>query len=404
MSKNADFCDCPRCGAKNPRRPYWTHCVGCGTSLDGLVRRSESRSRWSEKSDAGGSRGGTQRRLGNLRAAWSSMRAVGVIPLLSSLTALGILAHLLLIHATAGPEWMFVCALFAPRAVWLAPSLACAAVSAWKRRWAWGATSLTLVAVVLGPLMGGTVPWRRLVDTRPTLGHEATMHVMTLNLGLDGVDTSKLTRLIEREHIDILLFQEGPPEGELLGYLKSRMHVASNGLVASRMPIESESPPLADNSTTERRYTGHLTRVRLKLPEGGTLAAASVHLPTLRQGFKALARGEAGVLTRHALWWESELDRVVETLREDAATPLIWGGDFNMPAEHPLLAGAAELWPNGFDQAGWGFGYTRPSDWPFARIDHILADPRYRFRSCRVGPDVGSDHLPVIAELEWVGR
>ncbi|MDE2508167.1 MAG: hypothetical protein KGM43_13205, partial [Planctomycetota bacterium] len=200
------------------------------------------------------------------------MRAVGVIPLLSSLTALGILAHLLVIHAAAGPEWMFVCALFAPRAVWLAPSLACAAVSAWKRRWAWGATSLTLVAVVLGPLMGGTVPWRRLVDTRPTLGHEATMHVMTLNLGLDGVDTSKLTRLIEREHIDILLFQEGPPEGELLGYLKSHMHVASNGLVASRMPIESESPPLEDNSTTERRYTGHLTRVRLKLPEGGTLA------------------------------------------------------------------------------------------------------------------------------------
>jgi hypothetical protein len=53
----------------------------------------------------------------------------------------------------------------------------------------------------------------------------------------------------------------------------------------------------------------------------------------------------------------------------------------------------------GYEDAGWGYGYTRPSRYPWFRIDHILASPEWVFTRCWVGPDLGSDHLPLIAEV-----
>ena len=58
---------------------------------------------------------------------------------------------------------------------------------------------------------------------------------------------------------------------------------------------------------------------------------------------------------------------------------------------------------NAFSKAGFGFGETR---WTTmrgitfgVRIDHILTNEHWRPQRCWVGPDVGSDHLPVIADL-----
>ena len=62
------------------------------------------------------------------------------------------------------------------------------------------------------------------------------------------------------------------------------------------------------------------------------------------------------------------------------------------------MAALASLYRFAFEDAGWGYGYTRPSRYPWFRIDHILASPEWVFTRCRVGPDVGSDHLPLIAE------
>ena len=37
------------------------------------------------------------------------------------------------------------------------------------------------------------------------------------------------------------------------------------------------------------------------------------------------------------------------------------------------------------------------------RIDHLLTGPGLVPKVCEVGPDIGSDHLPVIADLAVVG-
>ena len=53
---------------------------------------------------------------------------------------------------------------------------------------------------------------------------------------------------------------------------------------------------------------------------------------------------------------------------------------------------------SGFEVAGWGYGYTRPSR-AWIGIDRILATAGSRFRWCEVGPRVGSDHRPMMAEV-----
>lgn len=37
-------------------------------------------------------------------------------------------------------------------------------------------------------------------------------------------------------------------------------------------------------------------------------------------------------------------------------------------------------------------------------IDHVLTGPNIFRQQCRTGPDVGSDHLPVIADLVVLNR
>jgi endonuclease/exonuclease/phosphatase (EEP) superfamily protein YafD len=49
---------------------------------------------------------------------------------------------------------------------------------------------------------------------------------------------------------------------------------------------------------------------------------------------------------------------------------------------------------------GHGIGPTWPALWPVGvPIDHVLASPDVGFRTFRVLPSIGSDHLPVAAEF-----
>src|SRR5207237_8966827 len=110
------------------------------------------------------------------------------------------------------------------------------------------------------------------------------------------------------------------------------------------------------------------------------------------------AAGVAG-LERHSAWRGARRRRVGATPAADRSAPLLIGGDFNPPSDSPTFAPVRRRFRVGFDEAGRGYGYTYPSRLPWIRIDHILASPDWSIVRCWVGPDVGSDHLPVIAEV-----
>jgi vancomycin resistance protein VanJ len=90
----------------------------------------------------------------------------------------------------------------------------------------------------------------------------------------------------------------------------------------------------------------------------------------------------------------------------DPAMPTIMLGDFNMTYLHDFHrmlrdAGMSDA----FREVGQGYGFTLPMRLgqvqlvPFMRVDYIWHSEHFRPLSAIVGPDGGSDHLPVIAEL-----
>lgn len=78
------------------------------------------------------------------------------------------------------------------------------------------------------------------------------------------------------------------------------------------------------------------------------------------------------------------------------------------PADRPAaFIGDMNMWGWTLDRmmpGGWRRvvrGKTWPSHRPHSQIDHLLVTPSVAVVSGEVGPDLGSDHLPIRARLRW---
>ena len=107
--------------------------------------------------------------------------------------------------------------------------------------------------------------------------------------------------------------------------------------------------------------------------------------------------------------WESRnsyLDIVARAIAaEPPGTPVVAIGDFNTPTWSPFFQ--SFLKTSGLvDAAGSGWPTTTRFARRFAKlfhfgspVDHILVSRNIEVRRFEVGPDIGSDHFPVIADL-----
>ena len=109
--------------------------------------------------------------------------------------------------------------------------------------------------------------------------------------------------------------------------------------------------------------------------------------------------GDVAGLSLHVDWWKHELDRVAAALSTGGGAPVLAAGDFNMPPDDSTMVALRSAFRFAFEEGGWGYGYTRPTRCPWFRIDHILASPEWQVTRCWVGPDFGSDHLPLLADV-----
>ena len=103
----------------------------------------------------------------------------------------------------------------------------------------------------------------------------------------------------------------------------------------------------------------------------------------------------------NALRREDQVSKLVAAATE-AKNPIIIAGDTNLPEWSAFYRKHLARWQDGFAQAGTGFGYTFPANrgLPWMRIDRVLAGPELKFTSFKVGGRTGSDHCPVMADLE----
>lgn len=86
--------------------------------------------------------------------------------------------------------------------------------------------------------------------------------------------------------------------------------------------------------------------------------------------------------------------------------PVVVMGDLNLTSWSPefgRLLASAQMRDS---RDGFGLQPTWPAPLPFARIpiDHALVSPEVVVVGRRVGPDVGSDHLPVVVDIKAATR
>src|SRR5262249_46397191 len=153
-----------------------------------------------------------------------------------------VLTILALIRWVGEGWWGVTVLLFIPRWAFLAPIAVLAALSALARRPAHWALQAAVGLLVAGPLMGLSLPIAQLWTPRP---HGTTFRVLCFNTGPGRLDDQRLIRLIERERIDFICFQERPqPNPELEAYLTRGWYRDSTRFIVSRYPIVDELPPL----------------------------------------------------------------------------------------------------------------------------------------------------------------
>lgn len=306
---------------------------------------------------------------------------------------------------TAGDHWpLATFALFSPRAAWLLPLAVLAPATLLlspRRIWLPLATGVC----VLFALMDFNIPWRRLV-ARPEGANN--IRVLTCNLHGQQANPATLESILTDAQPDIVALQDfvGQPRPRYTQQPGWDMVQAGDLLLASRWPIHylgiygGWDYLAEDREKTDTPLTGEGAWYAVEAP-GGAIHFANIHLASPHFAIEALANSTSEGLRKlrnnslHRQHESAALRSRVEAL----GGPLILAGDFNTPDDSPLFRHAWSGFGDAFQSAGWGLGISYAKHYTAIRIDHVLYSPPFQCRKCWIGPDVGSGHRALVADL-----
>jgi endonuclease/exonuclease/phosphatase family metal-dependent hydrolase len=248
-----------------------------------------------------------------------------------------------------------------------------------------------LVLTALFPLMGFCVGWHRLQPT-PQLGSQS-IRVVTFNLHEIPFDGPAFQNFMNGTNADVLAFEEMPYHLNRSQFPPGLTHIVRHYqlYVASRYPIRDAR---VISSPDAVRYT--------LITPAGPVDLIGVHLSSPHFALRDSIDGSA--------WGPQELARNIENRRVEASLlrseidlvkdrPLIIAGDFNLAPDSPLFTENFSDMSDAWETNGFGFGWTYFHQHTMVRIDHVLTNEFLWCKSCAVGPNVGSPHRPVIADL-----
>jgi endonuclease/exonuclease/phosphatase (EEP) superfamily protein YafD len=249
-----------------------------------------------------------------------------------------------------------------------------------------GARGAALLAALLGLAHGGSL-WEAPAPGAPRAG--PSLRVVVSNVSIDNHDRSLPRRLVDRYDPDVLGFLEVNDrwarvlDEALVGHphrlVETRPHHFGLALY-SRLPLERAQVRWVN----EEHHPALLARVRV----GGTeswLLLAHPH-PPLSARTSALRDRQLASLAR---------------IRQRHPGPFVLLGDLNATPWSPAFRRLRRAAGLADSRNGHGWQPTWPVPLAFAGLplDHVLVSPEWRTRERRTGPAVGSDHLPVFAEL-----
>lgn len=255
------------------------------------------------------------------------------------------------------------------------------------RRWAFAVVAFAGLGVSAVPLFA-YLPDEPSSTATAALG-DPVFRLLSFNVWFRNPDLARTAAYIEQTRADaVVLLELTPSQAEALmpllpsyphSYIEpSRMGAA----VFTKWPVlAAESVPLAK---------GGAIAARMRLDWRGTpVTVLGVHL-------------NWPLGPRNSQFRNEELAGVV-AFSKALQEPLIVAGDFNLTPWSEYFGDALD--ESGLHDSALGFGLGRT--WPaqFAplgiRIDHCLLSSQWRSQRVDVGPSLGSDHLPVVADLTF---
>lgn len=311
---------------------------------------------------------------------------------------LALLAAWLTMYAGGDRWWPATMLLFGPRWTAMLPLAVLLPATALRGRRR-GLLVLAAAAVVaIGPVAGVRIPWRRLI---PAGAPAYSLRVLTCNCAGSLLRAGDLRELIARVRPDVVVLQEHRFTGDAEARWRSEGWETRYGeriCLLSRLPIVSYERLGRSDLDGQAVVARH----ELLTPIGG-LQLFGLQLTSPRDGLEAVRYGGWG----GGAALQSNIERRAAVAEKAGSWiarfggPLLVAGDFNMTSDGAIYRRCFSGYANAFDDAGLGIGNTRFIPRLGFRVDHVLGGPGWSCRSCWVGPDVGSDHRPLIADWDW---
>jgi len=252
-------------------------------------------------------------------------------------------------------------------------------------------------------IMGFNVPLTGLMhkgsDTKNNL------RIISCNLS-PVVNMRSLSEFILKKQPDIILFQEAYENHQsalkkILSQNKWELSFQGGLGIASGFKIKR-----FEVINRDMPGGGGNMAVRYDLERNmGNMHLFYVHLHTPRVGIQDIIDGDINGV--------SEIKDMAQVKDKESGIVSQWiapyknvliAGDFNMSQRNPVYRKYWAWFTNVFSKAGFGFGYTKFTSWHGVRIDHILCDGGWKVIHSEVGPDVGSDHRPLVTDVEFIGN
>lgn len=256
-------------------------------------------------------------------------------------------------------------------------------------RWLW--VALFCVMVQGAELVAWYMP------PSPSTTESPNLRILLSNVYVRNQDKTQVPALVKREQPDIALFMEvdhrwSAALQSLRSQMPYRFAAPSDLTLYSRLPLRTQrlfGPP-------------HAPSLAVTVDIGGqsVMIVATHPLPPRPDRFAE----------RNA-----EFERVADFIQQqDPQLPLVLIGDLNTTMWSPYYRQLVQKAGLRNGRQGFGILPTWPAPTPHSKpspviaflklfawipIDHVLVNSQVHVQQFRVGPNVASDHLPVIADL-----
>ncbi len=312
-----------------------------------------------------------------------------------------LIAAWLLLRLAGDRWWLAMPLLYGPRFA-LAP-LVLLPLLTWRRQ-SRRATlaALALGAVVFISLVDFRLPWRGLLQS--TDPSDPVFTVITWNAAGGGGSPEAAAHWVYAQHADLTLITEcnSAIAQQLRRLPDLTFHQSADLCFLTHFPVEEWAPRSPDDFW-KAGGAGAIARMVITVA-GQPLVVGGVHLETPREALEALAHGALFSFRRDAA--SSVHERDIESAAARAwirpgeeTRPTVIMGDFNLVRESAIYRRWWSDLTNAFGTVGTGLGWTKRTAFFGVRIDHLLSGGGVVPRSARVGPELGSDHRPLMVEV-----